>query len=210
MYYDPLYIQTIYERQIYRIGKIMDVRTFCLGVLSLGDATGYEIKKQAEDGPFSHFYKAGFGSIYPALARLAADGLIVGRDEAQAGKPDKRVYALTPAGSAALADALTDHATGVAVRDDIRSEFLFLMFFAHLMPAHRVARQIDAHIALYRECLGHIEERARDPECAHKLPGHVFVRGVGLAVYRALHDYLRDNRDALLAELSARRQDAAE
>ena len=54
----------------------MDVRTFCLGVLSLGDATGYEIKKQAEDGPFSHFYKAGFGSIYPALARLAADGAV--------------------------------------------------------------------------------------------------------------------------------------
>ncbi|MBM3549239.1 MAG: PadR family transcriptional regulator [Alphaproteobacteria bacterium] len=187
----------------------MDVRTFCLGVLSLGDATGYEIKKQAEDGPFSHFYKAGFGSIYPALARLAADGLIVGRDETQAGKPDKRIYAVTPAGRAALADALTDHATGIAVPDDIRSEFLFLMFFAHLMPPHRVARQIDAHIALYRECLDHIEERAKDP-AAGQLPGHVFVRGVGLAVYRAFHDYLRDNRDAFLAELVARRQNAAE
>lgn len=188
----------------------MDVRTFCLGVLSLGDATGYEIKKQAEDGPFSHFYKAGFGSIYPALARLAADGLITGRDEAQAGKPDKRIYAVTPAGKAALADALTDHATGIAVEDDIRSEFLFLMFFAHLMPAHRVARQIDAHIALYRECLDHIEAKASDPASEHQLPGHVFVRGVGLAVYRAFHDYLRDNRDAFLAQLGAGRQNAAE
>ncbi len=188
----------------------MDVRTFCLGVLSLGDSTGYEIKKQAEDGPFSHFYKAGFGSIYPALARLAADGLIIGRDEAQAGKPDKRIYELTPRGSAALADALTDHATGIAVEDDIRSEFLFMMFFAHLMPAHRVARQIDAHIALYRECLDHIEAKAKDPSSAHHLPGQTFVRGVGLAVYRAFHDYLRDNRDAFLAELNAGRQNAAE
>jgi DNA-binding PadR family transcriptional regulator len=188
----------------------MDVRTFCLGVLSLGDATGYEIKKQAEDGPFSHFYKAGFGSIYPALARLAADGLIVGRDEAQAGKPDKRVYALTPSGRRSLADALTDAATGVAVPDDIRSEFLFLMFFAHLMPAHRVARQIDAHLALYRECLDHIEAKAKSADCASEAPGRAFVRGVGLAVYRALHDYLRDNRDAFLAGLEAGRQNAAE
>jgi PadR family transcriptional regulator AphA len=186
----------------------MDVRTFCLGVLSRGDATGYEIKKQAEDGPFSHFYKAGFGSIYPALARLAADGLITGRDEAQSGKPDKRVYALTSTGRAALADALTDHATGTAVPDDIRSEFLFLMFFAHLMPLHRVSRQIDAHIALYRESLDHIESKAK--ECETHQPGHDFVRGVGIAVYRAFHDYLRDNRDAFLAELAQRQQNAAE
>ena len=187
----------------------MDVRTFCLGVLSLGDATGYEIKKQAEDGPFSHFYKAGFGSIYPALAKLAADGLITGRDEPQAGKPDKRVYSLTPDGRRALGDALTDLATGTAVRDDIRSEFLFLMFFAHLMPTHRVARQIDAHIALYRSCLDQIEEKARTAECATS-PGHAFVRGVGLAVYRAFHDHLVNNRDALLAQLEAGRKNAAE
>jgi len=188
----------------------MDVRTFCLGVLSLGDSTGYEIKKQAEDGPFSHFYKAGFGSIYPALAKLAADGLITGRDEAQAGKPDKRVYALTPAGRRALGDALTDLATGIAVPDDIRSEFLFLMFFAHLMPVHRVQRQIDAHIALYQGCLEHIESKMKNVASADEVPGHVFVRGVGLAVYRAFHDYLRDNRDAFLAGLQGRRQDAAE
>jgi DNA-binding PadR family transcriptional regulator len=188
----------------------MDVRTFCLGVLSMGEATGYEIKKQAGEGPFSHFYKAGFGSIYPALAKLAADGQITGRDEPQAGKPDKRVYALTAEGRRALADALTDHATGIAVPDDIRSEFLFMMFFAHLMPTHRVARQIDAHIALYRECLDQIEARAAEqPDCL-TTPGHAFVRGVGLAVYRAFHDYLRDNRDALLAQLEARHKTAAD
>ena len=45
----------------------MDTRSICLGVLSMGEATGYEIKKLFEDGPFSHFYDAGYGSIYPAL-----------------------------------------------------------------------------------------------------------------------------------------------
>ena len=48
----------------------MNVRTLCLGVLSFGDATGYEIKKMAEDGLFSHFIEASFGSIYPALTKM--------------------------------------------------------------------------------------------------------------------------------------------
>jgi len=39
----------------------MDVKTLCLGVLNRGEASGYEIKKQCEEGPFSHFYAAGFG-----------------------------------------------------------------------------------------------------------------------------------------------------
>ena len=30
----------------------MDVKTFCLAVLSRGDATGYEIKKACEEGRF--------------------------------------------------------------------------------------------------------------------------------------------------------------
>ena len=59
----------------------MNVRTLCLGILSLGEATGYEIKKGIEDGMFSHFIDASFGSIYPALTQLAAEGLLSVRAE---------------------------------------------------------------------------------------------------------------------------------
>ena len=51
----------------------MDIRTLCLGILTFGDATGYEIKKRLE-GPMRHYYDASFGSIYPALAGLKRDG----------------------------------------------------------------------------------------------------------------------------------------
>ena len=50
----------------------MNVRTLCLGILSVGEASGYEIKKDIEEGMFSHFIDASFGSIYPALTQLAA------------------------------------------------------------------------------------------------------------------------------------------
>ena len=45
----------------------MDVRTICLGLLTRGEATGYEIKKQFEGEGFGHFAEASFGSIYPAV-----------------------------------------------------------------------------------------------------------------------------------------------
>ena len=54
----------------------MDVKTLCIGILSLGDASGYEIKKQLEER-FSFFYDASFGSIYPALNKLQKELLQV-------------------------------------------------------------------------------------------------------------------------------------
>ena len=72
----------------------MDVRTLCLGVLSFGDATGYEIKKYFEEA-FSHFFVAGYGSIYPALAELAEEGLVRVRDQIGDRRAGAKVYQLT-------------------------------------------------------------------------------------------------------------------
>ena len=66
----------------------MNVRSLCLGILSTGEASGYEIKKDIEEGMFSHFIDASFGSIYPALTQLAGEGLVTVREQEQTGKPD--------------------------------------------------------------------------------------------------------------------------
>ena len=81
----------------------MNVRTLCLGVLSSGEASGYEIKKEIEEGLFNHFIDASYGSIYPALTQLAGEGLVTVRAEEQSGKPDKKVYAITTKGVDTLA-----------------------------------------------------------------------------------------------------------
>ena len=52
----------------------MNVRTLCLGVLSAGEASGYEIKKEIEEGLFSHFIEASYGSIYPPSPSSRARG----------------------------------------------------------------------------------------------------------------------------------------
>ena len=85
----------------------VDVKDLCLGALSFGDATGYDIKKFFEN-TFSHFFLAGYGSIYPALASLTAAGLVSCRTLAQHGKPDRKLYRLTAAGRRAFLDTLRD------------------------------------------------------------------------------------------------------
>lgn len=174
----------------------MDVKTVCLGVLTLGDASGYEIRKSFEDGPFRYFTDAGFGSIYPALNRLRRDGLVTCEEHAQDGRPDKKVYSITEAGRAALQEALL----ASPARDRVRSDFLFMLFFADQVSPRRLARLIDERIAWYRDNLTRMEACDCDPTAS----GPAFVRGLGIAVYRAAAEYLEANRDELLDRLSPR------
>ena len=74
----------------------MDTKTLCLGVLTRGDASGYEIKKAFEDGPFGHIQEIGFGSIYPALAKLLQDDLVTVTQYAQAGRPARLLQVAIP------------------------------------------------------------------------------------------------------------------
>lgn len=173
----------------------MDAKTLCLGVLLRGEASGYEIKKAFEEGPFNHFHQTSFGSIYPALNALSAEGLITGRAQAQDKRPDKKLYSITPKGQNALISALMIE----PAPDVMRSDFLFILSFAQFLPPGRVGQLIDQRIAWYREAL----ERMESCACNNTLPaGAAFVRGMGIAVYRAAADYLETHRAELIAEIS--------
>jgi PadR family transcriptional regulator, regulatory protein AphA len=177
----------------------MDVKTLCLGVLTEGDKTGYEIKRCFEDA-FSHFFAAGFGSIYPALAELSRRGLVTSRSVEQEGRPDKKIYSITPEGERVLADELA----GTPPRHKVRSEFLVLMYFAHLLPPERVAGIIDRMIAQWEPLVAELEiwVGADDLQIT---PGQRFAAGYGRAVLGAALAYVRAQKAALVAELGAAR-----
>jgi DNA-binding PadR family transcriptional regulator len=63
--------------------------------------SGYELARSF-DTSLGFFWKASHQQIYKALRDLEKQGLLESEDIAQAGKPDKVVYGLTPAGSDAL------------------------------------------------------------------------------------------------------------
>lgn len=168
----------------------MDVKTLCLGILSRGDATGYEIKKICEEGPFAHFYAAGFGSIYPALNRLCDEGLVSMHEVVQDGRPAKKVYTVTPAGRLALSTALTRP----PAPDRLRSDFLFVTFFAEILPARDIDRLIG-------DRLDHLAARITEMKtCREKeMPsGAAFTLGYGIAIYQAAADYLDAHRHEIV------------
>lgn len=174
----------------------MDAKTLCLGVLSLGEASGYEIKKAFEEGPFSHIHAASFGSIYPALNALVSENLAEAREIEQRKRPDKIVYSITARGRAAFKDALSNSPAA----DKVRSDFLFGLFFAQELEPDTVASRLDQRIAWYRDSLERMEGCAAN--AASWAAGPQFVHGLGKAVYEAALGYLEDNRDDLLEEVA--------
>jgi DNA-binding PadR family transcriptional regulator len=188
----------------------MDVKTLCLGVLTEGDKTGYEIKQCFEEA-FRHFFAAGFGSIYPALAELTRRGLVSCTSVEQEKRPDKKVYRITPAGRAVLVAELM----ATPPRHKVRSEFLSLMYFAHLLPPDRVAEVIDQMIAQWDAMLGHIEACAAADSVAGQplAPGMRFTAGYGRAVIGAARHYVESHKRQIiehLEEQAAGQADAAE
>lgn len=161
----------------------MNVRTLCLGYLSLREATGYDMKKDFEEGLFCHFMEASYGSIYPALGQLAAEGLVTVREEEQSGKPDKKVYAITPEGTRQLAKSLAVQ----PAQDKFKSEFLFIMLLQHhITPQQRLAA-MQTQLQFLHLDLGNIAqcraEMGGNPACS-------FVMGYGEALMTAGVKYL--------------------
>ena len=172
----------------------MDVKTVCLGILTDGAASGYDLKKQFESS-FAHFFAAGYGSIYPALSALAEKGLVTCEQIPQEGKPDRKVYEITDDGRAFLLKALENPTPS----HKIRSEFLATMCFAHLMPNEHVQTVLNNRI---EEC-EHYSDLISDlqTECmAGWPPGMQFVAGFGKAMIEAMKTYVEENRDLLAEE----------
>ncbi|TCZ76602.1 PadR family transcriptional regulator [Paenibacillus albiflavus] len=66
-----------------------------LGLLMEGELSGYDIKKTI-DSTIGMFYKASYGSLYPALGRLTSKGL-VSVTELENSK-NKKLYRILPSG----------------------------------------------------------------------------------------------------------------
>jgi len=173
----------------------MDVKTLCLGVLTTRDQTGYEIKQHFED-EFSHFFVAGYGSIYPALAELTRRGFVDCTSVSQEKKPDKKVYAITPSGHAALVDELMK----TPPRHKVRSQFLVLMYFAHLLPPEKVAAVTDDMVSQWDDILG-LVDNCMSEDCDTLSPSTRFVAGYGKAVIGAARNYVDQNRASLIDDL---------
>jgi PadR family transcriptional regulator AphA len=182
----------------------MNVRTLCLSILYEGEATGYEIRRLCVEGECSYFIEASFGSIYPALAKLEDEGLVVSRTEQQDGKPAKKVYSITEAGRAAFASQLAEPLG----EDMFRSPFLLFARFAHILPRELVEARANEFLQATIDKHQKLEEAIAERGCN---ASDTWVINYGRAIMEVAERHMRSHMHELITLARAEpKTDAAE
>ncbi|MGV3491494.1 MAG: PadR family transcriptional regulator [Devosia sp.] len=169
----------------------MNVRTICLAILYDGDATGYEIRKLSVEGEYSYFIDASYGSIYPALARLEQEKLVVSRVEAQEGKPSRKVYSITEIGRTTFINSLFEKLG----EDDFRSEFLLFVRFAPELPQSLVEQRLNERLVEVDAALADFDRLTAE----HSHPSDRWVIDFGRTCMQAGRDYITAHGAELIA-----------
>jgi len=146
------YIGKLYRSRLMRAAPATNrrprenrTRYVVLGMLTAAPNTGYGLR-QAIAGSVGHFWQESFGQLYPALRRLAAEGLV--EATATRGGPGRggATYHVTPRGRAALAAWLAVP----PVLEPSRNELLLKVFFAGAVPPEVTSRNLDRVAAALR------------------------------------------------------------
>lgn len=172
---------------------MLDARTLCLAVLSMGEASPYEIKSKVED-IFARFMDVAPSSIYAAVKALEQDGLIAGTVKAQERRPSKTVYRLLDPGRRALAASLGE----LEGRHRVRSELVALLMFAHLLPPQKLRSVLEGRMAELAILSGELATYPTPSE-----PGQRFVLDLGRMLIATELGFLGERVPSLLRELAA-------
>lgn len=142
---------------MYGAFKISDpkLNTLCyqiLGVLLRQPRSGYDIVKQLEN-----IRPVKTSQVYPTLARLEKDGLVVSIDVAQEGRPNKRVYSPTEAGKQELTQWIGQEPEPPVLRDDFLTMIysgwvkepaeVIAMFERRIKYLHSIMEQMEGLLA---------------------------------------------------------------
>jgi DNA-binding PadR family transcriptional regulator len=126
----------------------MSLRGAILGFLSLEPTSGYTLK-QRFDGSVQSFWTATQSQIYRELHALEEQGAVAVERLPGQGKPDRKVYSLTPRGRGELARWLAEPLDPLVLRHPLLLKFVFA---AELPPA-----ALDALLARYAEGVGEMQ-----------------------------------------------------
>jgi len=116
-----------------------------LGLLARRDLSGYDLAAQMKRS-VGYFWQARHSQIYPELAKLEAAGLVRHLLIHQTDRPDKKIYAVTDAGRAALISWLTSPIAEAGTRDELVLR-AYLIWLADPLQAATLFRDQQRHHA---------------------------------------------------------------
>ncbi len=126
----------------------MSYKYLVLGLLAERPMSGYDIKKHVKT-VLGSITTASYGTLYPTLHKLLADGDVEMQEVPQQGRPSKKVYFLTDQGKTDLRKWLLKPAAA----DQVKREFLLKLYLAkHLdgaeLQAMLAGRRTEAEMLL--------------------------------------------------------------
>ena len=167
-----------------------------LGLLGLGERSGYDLSRSVETG-IGMFWSPAQSGIYAVLPRLVEKGYATARTVAQERRPDKQVYRCTELGHQALRRWIE---SGPPEPDPAYNPFLPRVYFGaettpDVVAGHVEARKREAaeRIALLHE----LKPALGDVGTPESEPYRRFVLDWGLEYYAAVVRWA----DTTLAEL---------
>ena len=163
-----------------------------LGMLA-EPASGYELKQQFEQS-VRHFWYAELSQIYPALARLEKEGMLVSEMVTSSKGPSKKIYSRTTDGKKALKSWIAE---GPVCRTE-RLAYLTQLFFLDEVSA-------DKRVAFFEELRDDFKTRLKELQTIEKhwsendsrypddLPDEAFYKQMtlrsGLLKYQVMIDW---------------------
>ena len=176
-------------------GLLTTTEAAILGLLGLGEFSGYDLSRSVETG-IGMFWNPARSGIYAVLPRLVEKGYVTARTIAQERRPDKQVYRITTEGRAALRRWIE---AGPPEPDPAYNPFLLRVYFGAettpgVVSTHVEARKREAEerIALLRDLRPALGSGLEASERYRR-----FVLDWGLEYYEAVVRWA----DATLAEL---------
>ncbi len=125
-----------------------------LGILSYRPMTGYNLK-EVFDNAISHFWHAHLSQIYRELSRMEDEGLVVSEVQRREGRPDRKVYRITPRGREKFQSWLVSFPRNLAVR--YNDEFLLRLYFGGSIGRDEVIFQVTKYKKETEEKLRHLQ-----------------------------------------------------
>ena len=159
-------------------------------------ASGLELARRF-DRSIGYFWHATHQQIYRVLARMERDGWTRVSHVAQTGRPDKKVYDVTPAGERVLADWLG----APTPMEPLRSELALKMRGASYGDRAAVLDVVRGNLAEHRLRLARYEQLERrghprpDTLTGHELDQYLVLRG-GIRTERFWVEWLTEYLEA--------------
>jgi DNA-binding PadR family transcriptional regulator len=163
-------------------------------------STGYDLARRF-DRSIGQFWTATHQQVYKVLARMEGNGWLVATHVAQEGRPDKKLYDLTPAGRDELAEWIGQPADPEATRSDLAVKIRGASYGDRAAVADEVRRHRTMHAERLEFYLANEKREFPDPSAltGHRLHQWLVLRG-GISLERGMVDWF----DEVIAALSSK------